>query len=99
MHAVVVNLTIEESQADLRELRDWVVPQLSQATGFVTGYWTRKGNTGLSMIVFDSEDAAKAATERVRSAVSDAVATIERDHHLGARWKLHVLAPIGEQFA
>ncbi len=55
MHAVVVSLAIEELDADLSDLRDRVVPRVSQAPGFVTGYWTRKGNTGLSLIVFESE--------------------------------------------
>ena len=79
MHAVVVNLAIEELDADLSDLHDRVVPRVAEAPGFVTGYWTRKGNTGLSLIVFDSEDAANAAVERVRSTVSevDAEATIE----------------------
>jgi hypothetical protein len=76
MHAVVVSLTIKDLAADLDALRDQVVPQVSQAPGFVTGFWTRKGNTGLSMIVFDSEDAANAATESVRSGMPD-VATLE----------------------
>jgi len=76
MHAVVVNLAIEGLDADLADLRDWVVPRLSQVPGFVTGYWTRKGNTGLSFIVFDSEDAANAAVEPVSSTVSEE-ATIE----------------------
>ena len=77
MHAVVVNLTIDEPEADLRALRDQVVPQISQAPGFVAGYWTRKGDGGLSLIVFDSEDAANAATELVRSDIPEAVATLE----------------------
>jgi hypothetical protein len=77
MHAVVVNLTIEDPEADLLVLRDQVVPQVSQAPGFVAGYWTRKGNSGLSMIVFDSEDAAHAGAEGVRSAIPDAMVTLE----------------------
>jgi hypothetical protein len=79
VHAVVVNLAIEELDADLEDLRDRVVPRVSRAPGFVTGYWTRKGNTGLSLIVFDSEEAANAAVEPVRSTISevDAEATIE----------------------
>jgi hypothetical protein len=39
----------------------------------VTGYWTRKGNTGLSMIVFESEDAARAAGERIPGTVPEGV--------------------------
>jgi GNAT superfamily N-acetyltransferase len=77
MHAVVVNLTINEPDADLRALRDRVVPLVSRAPGFVTGYWTRRGNAGLSMIVFDSEHAADAAAEQLRSTTPDAVATLE----------------------
>ena len=75
----MVNLAIEELDADLADLHDRVVPRVSQAPGFVTGYWTLKGNTGLSLIVFYSVDAANAAVERVRSTVSevDAEATIE----------------------
>ena len=78
MHAVVVNVSIDEPDADLGVLREEVVPRVSQAPGFVTGYWTRRGNTGLSMIVFDSEDAANAATERVRSGVPEGIATVEK---------------------
>lgn len=78
MHAVVVDLAITELDADLTDLRDRVVPRLSEAPGFVTGYWTRKG-TGLSLIVFDSEEAANAGAERVKTTISevDAEATIE----------------------
>lgn len=79
MHAVVVDLAIDELDADLAALRERVVPRISEAPGFIAGYWTRKGNTGLSVIVFDSEDAANAGVERVTSTVSDvdAVATVE----------------------
>jgi hypothetical protein len=71
MHAVVVRLTINDLAADLDALRDQVVPQVSQAPGFVTGFWTRQGNTGLSFVVFDSEAAAGAAADGVRSAMPD----------------------------
>ena len=73
MHAVVVKVTInDEAEAD-RGLREEVVPRVSQAPGFVSGYWTRKDNTGLSMIVFESEEAATTAGEMVPSMVPDAV--------------------------
>ena len=79
MHAVVVNLAIVEPEADLVALHDRVVPRISEAPGFVTGYWTRRGDTGLSLIVFDSEHAASAGAERVRSIVAevDTEATLE----------------------
>jgi hypothetical protein len=71
MHALVLRLTINDLEGDLEALRGQVVPQLSQSPGFVTGFWTRKGSSGLSMIVFESEDAAKAAGERLRSELPD----------------------------
>jgi hypothetical protein len=76
MHAVVVRVTISDAEGATSALRDQVVPQIAQAPGFVTGHWTRKDNTGLSMVIFESEDAAKAMSERVRSVAPDGV-TIE----------------------
>jgi hypothetical protein len=73
MHAVVVRVSITEEGAAVAALRDEVVPQVSQAPGFVAGYWTRKDNAGLSMIVFESEDAARAASERIPGTVPDGV--------------------------
>ena len=75
MHAVVVKVTISDREAATQGLRDDVVPAVSQAPGFVAGYWTRKegSDQGLSMAVFESENAASAAAERVRSMAPDAV--------------------------
>jgi hypothetical protein len=73
MHAVVVKVTINDIGTGLKELREVVVPQVSRAPGFVTGYWTRDDNSGMSLIVFESEDAANSATEHVRSSVPEGV--------------------------
>jgi hypothetical protein len=73
VHAVVVKVKINDSEAADSHLRERVVPGVSQAPGFVAGYWTRKDNTGLSMVIFDSEDAAKRASEQVPSTIPDAV--------------------------
>jgi heme-degrading monooxygenase HmoA len=74
MHAVVVKVTVKDPEASVQELRERVVPGVSQAPGFVTGYWTRKGdNTGLSMVIFDSEEAANGMSERIASIVPDTV--------------------------
>jgi hypothetical protein len=73
MHAVVVKVKINDLEAADSHLRERVVPGISQAPGFVAGYWTRKDNTGLSMVIFDSEDAAKQASEQVPSMIPDAV--------------------------
>jgi heme-degrading monooxygenase HmoA len=74
MHAVVVNVTISDEEADEAVLRAQVVPRVSGAPGFVAGYWTRKDNRGLSMLIWQSEDAANAASEMVRSAAPEGVA-------------------------
>ncbi|MGZ4203092.1 MAG: hypothetical protein ACXVRH_13660 [Thermoleophilaceae bacterium] len=73
MHAVVVNVTITDPEGSEVMLREQVVPRVSQAPGFVAGYWTRKGNGGLSMSVWESEDAANTASEMVRSAAPEGV--------------------------
>jgi hypothetical protein len=73
MHAVVVKVKINDSEAADSHLRERVVPGVSQAPGFVAGYWTRKGDGGLSMIIFDSEETATRASEQVPSMIPDAV--------------------------
>ena len=73
MHAVVVKVKINNLEAADSHLRERVVPAISQAPGFVAGYWTRKDDTGLSMVIFDSEDAANRASEQVPSMIPDAV--------------------------
>jgi hypothetical protein len=76
VHAVVVRVTLEDIETSRRDLRERVVPGVSQAPGFVTGYWTRKDDSGLAMVIFESEDAAEAMRERVPSLAPDVV-TIE----------------------
>lgn len=73
MHAVVVNVTINDQEAATAQLRDQVVPGISGMPGFVAGYWTRKGDNGLSIGIWESEDAANTAAERVRAMAPDAV--------------------------
>jgi hypothetical protein len=67
VHAVIVEVKISDPEATLSALRDELVPRISQSPGFVAGYWTRKGNSGLSMIIFDSEEAANSMKERAPS--------------------------------
>ena len=65
MYAVVVRVTIEAPEVGNERLRSEVVPRVSQAPGFVNGYWMRKDNSGLSVLLFDSEAEAKQASDRV----------------------------------
>ncbi len=69
MHAIVVRDSIGDAEIAEKGLREKVVPGVSSAPGFVAGYWTRSddGSIGLSMLVFESEDAAQSVAERLRS--------------------------------
>jgi heme-degrading monooxygenase HmoA len=73
MHALVVSVTINDPEGAEPVLREQVVPRVSQAPGFVAGYWTRKGNGGLSMSVWESEEAASAAGEMAQSMAPEGV--------------------------
>jgi hypothetical protein len=43
----------------------------SEAPGFKAGYWTREGDTGLSLSIFDSEEHARAGADQVPSNIPD----------------------------
>jgi hypothetical protein len=58
-------------------LQQDVVPGVSQAPGFRNGYWTSKENSGLAMVIFDSEESARANAERVPEMVPEGVVTLE----------------------
>lgn len=72
MHALVVKVTIA-GEPDTRVLREQVIPRVKEAPGFVAGYWTREGEDGLSMVVFDNEEQARTASERIPSMLPDNV--------------------------
>ena len=68
MHAVLVNVTVNDRDAAVKELHDQVVPTVSSAPGFVAGYWTALPNgQGRGTIVFESEGAAQAAAGQVQA--------------------------------
>jgi hypothetical protein len=76
MHAVVIKATITDRDALPTELSD-LVPIVSDAPGFVGGYWILLGqNQGLSILVFDTEDRASMQALATQVAGSDA-ATID----------------------
>ena len=67
MHAVITKVTINEGEGATKYVREEVVPRVSQAPGFVAGYWVRlEGNQGTAVIVFESEDAARAAGDQIQ---------------------------------
>lgn len=74
MHAVVVRVTVNDGETATRFLREEVIPRISQAPGFVIAHWVRLegGNHGTSMLVFESEDAARQAKEQIQPPPDDA---------------------------
>jgi hypothetical protein len=77
MHAVVVSVTIKDQEAAQAMLEEQVVPRVKDAPGVVNAYWARSdAGQGGSMIVCESEEAARAIAEQIQSgppANSDAV--------------------------
>jgi hypothetical protein len=68
VHAVVVNVTIHDFDRGTEMLNERIVPAVSQAPGFVAGYWTRsEDNRGHALIAVESEDAARAIAEMIQS--------------------------------
>jgi hypothetical protein len=73
MHAVVVRVTIQDFEPATEMLRERIVPRVSGAPGFVAGYWTRSddASNGLSLVAFESEDAARAAAQQLQAGMPD----------------------------
>ncbi|MDQ4040280.1 MAG: hypothetical protein M3141_00855 [Actinomycetota bacterium] len=77
MHAIIVNVTVHDGPAATTYLREELVPRVSQAPGFVAGYWVRVGaNAGRATIVCESEEAAQALSKQIAPAPNGAT-TIE----------------------
>ena len=76
MYAVVVRVTIHNADRTRELLNSQVVPQVSGAPGFKNGYWTwstgGEERNGLSMAIFDSEENARAAGDRVSAIAASA---------------------------
>jgi glutathione synthase/RimK-type ligase-like ATP-grasp enzyme len=71
MHAVVNEVEIDASRKAEAEqlLHEIVLPRAKALAGFKSGTWFRSldGTQGRGVLLFESEDAAKAAVEQIRS--------------------------------
>ena len=77
MHAVVTSVTVRDREAAARSLQE-VVPRVSQARGFLAGYWlSMPDGKGLSVLVFDSQDAARTVAEGIGPGESVTFESIE----------------------
>lgn len=81
MHAVVIEVSVDPSQAagGQRELQEVVVPSVRSQPGFVASYWmgADADGKGLTVVVFDSEEAAQRGAEGARGAALPAGVTLE----------------------
>jgi hypothetical protein len=67
MNAVVVKSTVNDDEQGRTFLREVAIPRIKQAPGFVSGAWVKLGGTdGTSMLIFESEEAARGAVEQLR---------------------------------
>ena len=70
MHAVVGQVKIDPSREEelSKALSEIVVPTAKQMAGFVGGTWCRalQDDRGISVLLFESEQAASAAAEQMR---------------------------------
>lgn len=75
MHAVLVKVSITDNASAEKGLAETTVPLVSGLRGFVAGYWTRSadGSNGRSMLVFDSEEAARAAAQGLSAGIPQGV--------------------------
>jgi heme-degrading monooxygenase HmoA len=71
MHAVVTKVSVTEGESATKNLREQIVPRVKEAPGVVAAYWVRLegGDEGNSVIVFESEEQARAGAEQIRAGV------------------------------
>ena len=85
MHAVVTKVTVTEGPSATEYLREQIVPTVKQAPGFVAGYWVRLegGDEGNSVIVLESEEAARSVADRIRENIGSNPGVELRDITVG----------------
>jgi hypothetical protein len=71
MHGVIVEVKVDTSQQEQARtmLHDVVVPTAKALPGFSRGTWLRQldGDRGISVLLFESDDAARGAEAEIRS--------------------------------
>jgi hypothetical protein len=85
MHAVVVKVSVTDGEPATKYLREEIVPRVKQAPGLVAGYWVRLegGDEGNSVVVFESEDQARAVADQIRGDVDSNPGVTLKDVSVG----------------
>jgi hypothetical protein len=68
MYGVVTRVTVNDGESATQNLRENIIPRVKEAQGFKNGYWLRKDNSGMSVVLCESEEDARALAEQMRSA-------------------------------
>ena len=80
MHAVLVSVSIDEGAEEQARkfLVEAIVPGVKQSPGFVAGYWMAPaGNKGWSVVLFDTEEHARAVAPPAGSRPMDAPVVVD----------------------
>jgi len=78
MHVALVNVTINDPEKAVEYLRSDIIPRVTQAPGFVAGYWYGDGQTkGAATIVWDSEENAEGFKKMLSEQEGPGHATID----------------------
>ena len=81
MKAVVVHAAISDFDQARQHLNDEMIPKVSTAPGFVTGWWLAPGEDGkgMAVVVFESEESARELLAMMQpGAQPNPYATVER---------------------
>jgi hypothetical protein len=85
MHAVTVKVSINDIERADSQLRERIIPMVSQMPGFIAGYWLEpQDGHGASHIFFESEDQAKAMVEGAKAQAGQPDAPVTFDE-IGVR--------------
>ena len=81
MHALVTRTRVNDPETAAKVAREERAPSARQQPGFVAAYWIslENGNEGISVRIFESEEAAQRAKDETGASPSDAVSVETRE--------------------
>jgi hypothetical protein len=82
-YAVVNVVTIKDYEGARASARDEVAPRLQQLPGFAAAIWLadKDANRGMSVILFESREAAEALADRLRTGQTPTPSGIRFERH------------------
>jgi hypothetical protein len=78
MHAVVIDVTVNDFEPALQSLKERVVPMVSASPGFVSGVWLEPSDRkGHSVVVFQSAQDAQQMVDQLRANPPNPAVTLD----------------------